>query len=134
VEKLCEARKIRVVKGTGVLETSEAIRIRESGEAVKGDMVIMATGSVPTKIPVPGADGPGVINSDQALSLEQVPPSVVIIGAGYIGLEFAQIFHGLGAKVTVLEMLPRRCPTKIRMWLMNWRELSSRRASRCLPK
>lgn len=112
VEKLCEARKIRVVKGTGVLETPQTVRIRESGEAVKGDAVVLATGSVPAKIPVPGADGPGVINSDQALSLVQVPPSMVIIGAGYIGLEFAQIFHGLGAKVTVLEMLPQALPNE----------------------
>jgi len=112
VEKLCEARKIRVVKGTAVLETPQTIRIRESGEAVRGDAVILATGSVPAKIPVPGADGPGVINSDQALSLVQVPPSMVIIGAGYIGLEFAQIFHGLGAKVTVLEMLPLALPNE----------------------
>jgi len=112
VEKLCEARKIRVVKGTAVLETPQTIRIRESGEAVRGDAVILATGSVPAKIPVPGADGPGVINSDQALSLVQVPPSMVIIGAGYIGLEFAQIFHGLGAKVTVLEMLPQALPNE----------------------
>jgi dihydrolipoamide dehydrogenase len=112
VEKLCEARKIRVIKGTGVLETPQTVRVRESGEVVKGDAVILATGSVPAKIPVPGADGPGVINSDQALSLAQVPPSMVIIGAGYIGLEFAQIFHGLGAKVTVLEMLPQALPNE----------------------
>jgi dihydrolipoamide dehydrogenase len=112
VEKLCEARKIRVVKGTGVLETPQTVRVRESGEAVSGDAVILATGSVPAKIPVPGADGPGVINSDQALSLGEIPPSVVIIGAGYIGLEFAQIFHGLGAKVTVLEMLPQALPNE----------------------
>lgn len=112
VEKLCEARKIRVVKGTGAFEAPQTVRIRESGEAVKGDAVIIATGSVPAKIPVPGADGPGVINSDQALSREQVPPSMVIIGAGYIGLEFAQIFHGLGAKVTVLEMLPQALPNE----------------------
>jgi len=112
VEKLCEARKIRMVKGTGVFEAPQAIRVRESGEAVKGDAVIIATGSVPAKTPIPGADGPGVINSDQALSLEQVPPSMVIIGAGYIGLEFAQIFHGLGAKVTVLEMLPQALPNE----------------------
>ncbi len=112
VEKLCEARKIRVVKGTGVLDTPQTIRIRESGEAVKGDAVILATGSVPAKISVPGIDGPGVINSDQALSLVQVPPSIVIIGAGYIGLEFAQIFHGLGAKATVLEMLPQALPNE----------------------
>jgi dihydrolipoamide dehydrogenase len=112
VEKLCEARKIRVVRGTGVLENAQTVRVRESGEAVKGDSVILATGSVAAKVPVLGADGPGVINSDQALSLAQVPPSLVIIGAGYIGLEFAQIFHGLGAKVTVLEMLPQALPNE----------------------
>jgi dihydrolipoamide dehydrogenase len=112
VENLCEVRKIRVVKGTAVFEAPQTVRIRESGEAVKGDAVILATGSVPTQIPVSGADGRGVINSDQALSLGQVPPSMAIIGAGYIGLEFAQIFHGLGAKVTVLEMLAQVLPNE----------------------
>jgi dihydrolipoamide dehydrogenase len=112
VERLCQVRKIRVVKGTGVFEASRTVRIQESGEAFKGDAVILATGSVPARIPVSGADGPGVINSDQALSLALVPSSMVIIGAGYIGLEFAQIFYGLGAKVTVLEVLPQALPNE----------------------
>jgi dihydrolipoamide dehydrogenase len=57
-------------------------------------------------------DGVGVINSDEALSLEQIPPSIVIIGGGSIGLEFGQIFHALGSKVTVLEMLTQVLPNE----------------------
>jgi len=112
VEKLCEVRKIRIIKGTGFLEAPQKIRIKESGELIDGDTLIIATGSVPATIPLAGVDGVGVINSDDALSLEQIPPSIVIIGGGSIGLEFGQIFHALGSKVTLLEMLTQVLPNE----------------------
>jgi dihydrolipoamide dehydrogenase len=59
-----------------------------------------------------GIGGDETLNSDQALSLENLPRSMVIIGGGYIGLEFAQIFHALGSKVTVLEMLSQLLPNE----------------------
>jgi len=110
VEKRCEAKKIRMIKGTGFFETPRKIRIKESGEAVEGDAIIIATGSVP--VTLAGIGGVGTLNSDQALSLEKVPRSMVIIGGGYIGLEFAQIFHALGSEVTVLEMLSQLLPNE----------------------
>jgi len=112
VERLCQARKIRVIKGTGSLATPRKVRVRETGELVDGDAIIVATGSIPATVPIKGIDGDGVLNSDHALSVEKIPTSMVIIGAGYIGLEFAQIFHALGSEVTVLELLNQVLPNE----------------------
>lgn len=112
VERLCEARRIRVIKGTGFFETPRKIRVRETGEPVEGDAIIVATGSVAATVPIKGSDGGGVVDSNQALAIERIPPSIVVIGAGYIGLEFAQIFHALGSEVTVLELLNQVLPNE----------------------
>jgi dihydrolipoamide dehydrogenase len=112
VERLCEARRILVIKGTGFFETPRRIRVKETGELVEGDAIIIATGSVPSTVPIKGIDGGEIINSDQALSMDKIPSSIVIIGGGYIGLEFAQIFHALGSEVTVLELLSQVLPNE----------------------
>jgi dihydrolipoamide dehydrogenase len=112
VKSLCEARRIRVIKGTAFFEAPRKIRIKETKEEVEGDAVIISTGSLPAIIPIKGTDHGRVVTSDQALSFKRVPSSIVIIGGGYIGLEFAQIFHTLGSKVTVLEMLNQILPNE----------------------
>jgi dihydrolipoamide dehydrogenase len=112
VKRLCEARKIRLMKGTGYFETPQKIRIKETKEVVEGDAVVIATGSLPATMSITGMNHSRVFNSDQALSVRRVPSSVVIIGGGYIGLEFAQIFHTLGSQVTVLEMLNQVLPNE----------------------
>ena len=71
------------------------------------DRAILATGSVPASLPIPGADLPGVIDSTQLIEIDAVPRSMILIGAGPIGVEMAQIFAMLGARVTVLEVAPR---------------------------
>ena len=70
---------------------------------VTSDFIIVATGSVPASLPIPGADSEGVITSTDILSLEAVPQRLCIIGAGVIGLEFASVFRSFGSEVTVLE-------------------------------
>ena len=72
--------------------------------------LILATGSSPARPPIPGSDLPGVITSDELLELDQVPESLVIVGAGVIGLEFACVFAPLGCKITLVEMLPSILP------------------------
>ncbi len=104
IEKLFQIRGIQVLKGTGFFETSRRVKIKETGETVEADAVILATGSIPAPLNIQGGNGEGILNSDQVLSLKAVPASMIVIGAGYIGLEFAQIFHCLGSKVTVIEM------------------------------
>ena len=66
--------------------------------------VVIASGGRPRKLPVEGADLPGVLTSDEILELRMVPPSLIVIGGGAVGIEFASIFAEVGARVTLLEM------------------------------
>jgi dihydrolipoamide dehydrogenase len=77
---------------------------------VEAANVVIATGSVSTRPPIAGLDAPGVVTSRGMLSLDAVPPRLVVIGGGVIGIEFAALFSALGAQVTVLEMLPYILP------------------------
>ena len=73
---------------------------------VEGKHVIIATGSQPAALPIPGADLPGVINSDGAFMLKEVPKRIVIIGGGAVGTEWATMFAAFGSEVTLVELLP----------------------------
>jgi pyruvate/2-oxoglutarate dehydrogenase complex dihydrolipoamide dehydrogenase (E3) component len=84
--------------------------LRVNGDVIRAERFVVATGSVPAVPPVPGLKEAGYITSDEALELRQQPRSLVIIGAGAVGLEFAEFFAPLGTRVTVLEMLPRALP------------------------
>ena len=109
---ILKSNGITVVKGTGALANAQTVRIVEANEEIRADRIIIATGSVPVKLPIKGADLPGVITSDEALSLTKLPKSILIIGGGVIGIEFAQIFNRMGTHVTVVEMLPQIIPAE----------------------
>lgn len=79
---------------------------------VSGKHVIIATGSTPAQLPIPGADLPGVINSDGAFLLREVPKSIVIVGGGAVGTEWATMFSAFGAEVTLVELLPNLLPVE----------------------
>lgn len=113
VEKLMKAANIRVVKGWGEFNKAGQISVTtENGvEHIKVENVVLATGSVPARIPIPGADLPGVVTSDEILEGADLPERLVIIGGGVIGLEFASIYEAFGVKVSVVEMLPSLLPT-----------------------
>lgn len=108
VEQLMKAAGIRVVSGWGEFKEPGFIEATtEAGkEKIPVDNVVLATGSVPFRLPIPGANLPGVLTSDEILLETDLPQSIVIIGGGVIGLEFASIYHTFGVKVTVVEMLP----------------------------
>ncbi|UCE08652.1 MAG: FAD-dependent oxidoreductase, partial [bacterium] len=72
--------------------------------------IIIATGARPRSIPGVEIDGNRVISSREAMTLEQVPESMIVIGAGAIGIEFAYFYHVFGCQVTILEMLPNLLP------------------------
>jgi dihydrolipoamide dehydrogenase len=113
VTGLMKANGIEVVRGTGRLlspQKVEAVNPKQEKEIFQARKVIIASGSVSAEIPIPGAKLPGVIDSYGALALKQVPESLVVIGAGPIGLEFGTVYAALGAKVTVLELLPQVLP------------------------
>ncbi len=113
VRYLMRSNAIEVIKGSGrVISPTEVEVDAGRQQAVRAAKIILATGSVPAAVPIPGVDGSGVITSSEALQLAEVPRSLLIIGGGAIGLEFATIFAKLGAVVTIVEMLPRIIPTE----------------------
>jgi dihydrolipoamide dehydrogenase len=110
VGQLMKANQIRVIQGEGnILEPGvvEVINIEGKKELIKTENIIIATGSSVMKIPIPGLENEGVIDSDGALSLSELPTKMIIIGGGVIGIEFAGIFKAMGVEITVVEMLPR---------------------------
>ena len=108
LEKLIAWRKIAVFRGEGRLVGPDSIKV--GNELLAAGKIIIATGSLPSRLSIPGANLPGVLTSDQILELDAMPESLVVIGAGVVGCEFASIFSALGARVTVLEILPRILP------------------------
>ncbi|NMA40688.1 MAG: dihydrolipoyl dehydrogenase [Lentisphaerae bacterium] len=86
-------------------------KVVADGKEYEAANILVATGSVPAAPPIPGLrDNPGVLDSTGILELDAVPESLVVIGGGVIGLEFASFFATVGAKVTVVEMLPKIAP------------------------
>jgi len=113
VEKLMKTANIRVVKGWGEFKEPGQISVTtENGvECFAVENVVLATGSVPVRIPIPGADLQGVGTSEELLEEKQLPKRLVVIGGGVIGLEFASIYNAFGVQVSVVEMLPTLLPT-----------------------
>jgi len=107
---ILKSHGMKIIKGTGEIVDPKTVRVKETGETIQADKIIIATGSVPSRVPIPGVDLPGVINSDAALNLEKLPGSMLIIGGGVIGMEFAQIMRRMDVEVTVVEMLPQILP------------------------
>jgi len=111
VDGLLKANNVTVHKGKAVLRDAHTVEVTgATTEKVSGDAIILATGSEPVKLNFPGADLPGVIDSTAALALDKIPTSIVIIGGGVIGVEFAAMFSAFGTMVTVVEMLPEILP------------------------
>lgn len=104
VQSLVRRNRITLIRGTAEFLDAHQVRVRETGALLRADRFVIATGSEPIMPALPGIDLPGVVNSDGALALQSLPQRVVILGAGVIGVEFAQIFSAFGRAVTVLEM------------------------------
>ncbi len=104
IAALEKAHGVTVIQGFGVLTDAHSIQVGE--QRIETDSIILATGSAPSRPPIPGAENDKVMTSDELLSLTRCPESLVIIGGGVIGLEFASLYAALGKKVTVLEMMP----------------------------
>ncbi|MGN6781838.1 MAG: dihydrolipoyl dehydrogenase [Marmoricola sp.] len=105
---LVKGRGITVVEGTGRLVAPDAVEV--DGTRYAGRHVVLATGSYARSLPGLEIDGERVLTSEQALSLDHVPASVVVLGGGVIGCEFASVWRSFGAEVTIVEALPRLLP------------------------
>ncbi len=101
-------RKVDVIHGDGRLASPTSVSV--NGATYTGDHVVLATGSVPRSLPGLELDGNRIISSDDALRLDRVPSSVIILGGGVIGVEFASVWRSFGADVTIVEMAPQLLP------------------------
>jgi dihydrolipoamide dehydrogenase len=118
------SRKIETIIGDGRLVSPTKVAVGD--DIYEGRHIVLATGSQPRSLPGLEIDGYRVITSDDALTLDRVPGSVVILGGGVIGVEFASIWRSFGAEVTIVEMLPHLLPTE--------EESSSRQLERVFRK
>jgi dihydrolipoamide dehydrogenase len=101
-------RKIDTIIGDGRLVSPTSVRVGDT--LYEGDHVVLATGSEPRSLPGLELDHTHVITSDDALRLDRVPRSVVVLGGGVIGVEFASVWRSFGAQVTIVEMMPQLLP------------------------
>jgi dihydrolipoamide dehydrogenase len=112
VEFLFRKNKVDWIKGTGRLAGGGNVEV--SGEQPQTlhatKEIIIATGSQPRSVPGVEIDRQRIITSDEAIALRAVPKSIVVLGAGAVGVEFASIFRSYGSEVTIVELLPRLVP------------------------
>lgn len=104
---------IDVLAGNGRVAAKGIVEVTKadcSTEQVETDHIILATGSRPREIPIMPVDGKRIISSKEALTLTTLPESMIIVGSGAIGCEFAWVYAALGVKVTVVEYLPQMLP------------------------
>ncbi len=110
IEHLMKSNQIRVAIGKGKIIGPGKVEVTDTAgrkEVIKTKNIIIATGSTVIKPPIPGINLEGVITSEEALSLRELPSKIIIIGGGAVGIEFAGIFKALGVEIIVVEMLPR---------------------------
>ena len=113
IENLLKHNGVTLLKGKGTIETIGSMNVltaEGNTQRLDWDALIISTGSEPLEIPAFPFDGQKVISSTDALNLDELPESMVIVGGGVIGCEFACIMTDLGARVTVVEALDRLLP------------------------
>ena len=112
VNSLLKKNGVAHLKGRGSLLAANRVRVATADEntEITADRVLVATGSVPASLPGLELDGDRIGSSTEALAYDEVPKHLVVIGAGYIGLELGSVWNRLGSKVTVLEYLDRILP------------------------
>ena len=113
IRSLFTSYSIRFVEGEGSMVDPRTVRVnRRDGTSldIRNDKLILATGSTPLDIPSLPMDGVHILSSNHALMLEKLPQSMLIVGGGVVGCEFAFIFRSLGCDVTVVEALERVLP------------------------
>ena len=112
IQYLFKKNKIDSFQGTGAFISPHQVQVKNnsSEQVIEGKNIMLATGSAPADLPSIPFEGERVISSTEALSLNEVPKTLLIVGGGYIGLEMASVWSRLGADVTVLEYANRLCP------------------------
>jgi dihydrolipoamide dehydrogenase len=109
IDFLFKKNKVERFEGTGKLLSTTTVEVASAKgtQQLETRNILIATGSVPVELPFLKFDGQTVVNSDQAIAFPEVPKSLLVIGAGAIGLELGSVWNRLGTQVTVVEFLPR---------------------------
>jgi dihydrolipoamide dehydrogenase len=112
VEILLKKAGVKVIRGSGRLTSADTVTVDAADETVtvEADRIIIATGSEPARLPMFDFDHPAILTSTSALELSKIPETLLIVGAGAIGCEFASFFAELGAQITMVEMMPQMLP------------------------
>jgi dihydrolipoamide dehydrogenase len=113
VKTLLKANGVNLIKGTARFLDEKMIEVKtgeDKIQKIEADKILIATGSVPIMLPLPGIELEGVVDSTGALSFSEVPKSMLVIGGGAIGCEFAYIYRSFGTQVTIVEMLSQILP------------------------
>lgn len=123
VEQLLKANGVDVYEGKGTLLEEKKVRIQKKAEGkedltitestvdvIEGENIILASGSKPLILPIPGMDNERVLTSDALFAMKEAPKSLIIIGGGVISVEFATVYANLGCKITILEAMPKLVP------------------------
>lgn len=107
IKGLMAANKIKVIAGDASFASRSSLKVKSSSgeETLNFDKIIIAVGSEPVKPPIPGIESKQCVDSTGALTFTEIPKSLVIVGGGVIGMEFACLYNTLGTKVTVVEMM-----------------------------
>lgn len=131
IEYLFRKREIELVAGFGSLAAPDLVEVRDAqgslNRTLKASKVVVGTGSEALTPPVFGVDRQNVLTSTELLEVTEVPPRLVIVGAGAVGCEFACIFRELGSEVTIIEMLPQILPAEDREIAESLRGVLTRR-------
>ena len=105
LQGLVKSRNVTYVEGSGRLVAPNAVGV--DGARYQGKNILLATGSYPKTLPGLEIDGKRILTSDHAMHLDYVPKSVIVLGGGVIGCEFASVWKSFGSEVTIIEALPR---------------------------
>ncbi|MEE0510421.1 MAG: dihydrolipoyl dehydrogenase [Peptococcaceae bacterium] len=130
VEQLFKGNGVDVIRGRGVLHANKEVHVTAPDGAVTiytADNIILAAGSKPVVLNIPGMKLPGVISSDELFKLRERPDSIAIIGGGVIGVEFANAFSYFGTKVTIIEGMDRILPNMDREISQNLKMIMKKR-------
>ena len=112
VASLLKNKNVKLINGTASFTDANSVKILETGKLISGDKFILATGSIPTEVSMTGSEKVPLLISDDLLNMESLPKSLLIIGGGYIGVEFGQFFNWMGVEVSIVEIMDRIIPTE----------------------
>lgn len=112
IQQLLDANGIELIRGNASFQDAKTVVVStaEGERVLSADYVIIATGSKPIQIPIPGADHPGIYTSNEMLALKEIPKRLLVVGGGVVGIEFAGIYRMFGSEVTVIDFAPNILP------------------------